>query len=532
MTLACLLPFVGKAFHSDDPLFVWTARHILGHPLDFYGFTVNWYGFEMPMAEVMKNPPLVAYYLAATAGWLGLREWSVHLALLVPAVAAALGTHALARRFSARPVLAALVGILTPAFVVCGTTAMADVSLLAFWVWAVERWIAGLDAESRPPVLLAALLATLAVLTKYSGVCIFPLLWLYALLQRRPWRLVAEGMAVPVLVLAAYEAGTWRLYRQGLLFGSAKYVADVYAIDQGSAVATVLTGLSFMGGCFLLSALFAPFTWRWWEWALAAVALPAVAAVALRLEPMRSFLEPNDVSWARVAELLGFVLAGAHGMRLVARELRTRSPDGVFLGAWILGVFVFTCGFNWTVNARSLLPMMPPLAILTVRELESLAWFPRPEATWRIAGVVAAGATVALAVAWADYAQARSPREAARRIVATHGASAPAVYFQGHWGFQLHMQDAGALPVDIRKWDAIPVGAVIAVPLRNTNTERPENEHAYPVVERLAIPSSRGISTLDPAVSAGFYASVFGILPYTIGPATLDRYFVARKISP
>src|SRR5262249_54621551 len=64
LTLLLLVPFAGKAFHIDDPLFLSTARHIVERPLDPYGFRVNWYGDEMPMWEVTKNPPLLAYLVA------------------------------------------------------------------------------------------------------------------------------------------------------------------------------------------------------------------------------------------------------------------------------------------------------------------------------------------------------------------------------------------------------------------------------------------------------------------------------------
>jgi hypothetical protein len=34
----------------DEPLFVWTAQHIAGHPLDPYGFRVVWYATETPVS--------------------------------------------------------------------------------------------------------------------------------------------------------------------------------------------------------------------------------------------------------------------------------------------------------------------------------------------------------------------------------------------------------------------------------------------------------------------------------------------------
>jgi hypothetical protein len=58
IVIIVLVPFANKAFHIDDTLFIAAAKHIQANPTDFYGFNINWYGSEMPMAEVAKNPPL------------------------------------------------------------------------------------------------------------------------------------------------------------------------------------------------------------------------------------------------------------------------------------------------------------------------------------------------------------------------------------------------------------------------------------------------------------------------------------------
>ncbi|MGA2263065.1 MAG: hypothetical protein ABSH28_16740 [Acidobacteriota bacterium] len=39
LTVLFLAPFAGSAFHIDDTLFLWTAKHIVAHPLDPYGFS-------------------------------------------------------------------------------------------------------------------------------------------------------------------------------------------------------------------------------------------------------------------------------------------------------------------------------------------------------------------------------------------------------------------------------------------------------------------------------------------------------------
>src|SRR6184192_919083 len=79
-TLLCLLPFSGRAFSTDDPLFIWTAQHIVQQPLNPYGFDVNWIRSAAAMSEVTQNPPLTAYYMAGAAKIVGWSERALHLA--------------------------------------------------------------------------------------------------------------------------------------------------------------------------------------------------------------------------------------------------------------------------------------------------------------------------------------------------------------------------------------------------------------------------------------------------------------------
>ena len=95
LTTILLLPFAGKPFHVDDTLFLKAARQIRASPLDFYGFSVNWYGIEQPMWEVTKNPPLASYFIAFVTSIAGESELALHLAFLVFSVAAVTGTYRL-----------------------------------------------------------------------------------------------------------------------------------------------------------------------------------------------------------------------------------------------------------------------------------------------------------------------------------------------------------------------------------------------------------------------------------------------------
>ena len=228
----CLLPFVNKAFHIDDPLFLWAARQIQQRPLDFYGFEVNWYGVAMPMADVMKNPPLAAYYLALAAVLVGWSEPALHLALLPAALGAVWGAYRLAERLCSRPLAAALATLLTPAFLVSGANVMGDTLTLFFWIWAVVFWDRGLVRNSGAALAWSGLLITLCALTKYVGACLLPLLLAYtlarALTAGQAWRTTAKALAalaLPVAALIAFQLLTRAAYGRGLLLDAAGYAS-------------------------------------------------------------------------------------------------------------------------------------------------------------------------------------------------------------------------------------------------------------------------------------------------------------------
>ncbi len=151
VTLACLLPFLGKPIHIDDPLFVWTARHLQSHPLDFYGFAVDWGLAPAPMSGQMQNPPLAAYYLALVGRLFGWSEGALHFGFLLPALAFILGTFYLARRFCAHPLAAAWAAVAAPVFLLSATSLMCDTTMMALWVWSVYWWMEGLERNGKAP---------------------------------------------------------------------------------------------------------------------------------------------------------------------------------------------------------------------------------------------------------------------------------------------------------------------------------------------------------------------------------------------
>jgi len=521
-TSLVLLPFVGKAFHADDTQFLWVARQIRSHPADFFGFAANWYGYEVPIYRIVTNPPLSPYYTALVASVAGWSEIGLHLAFLVAAVAAAVGIVVLARRFCAESALAALVGVLTPAFVVSSTNIMCDTLLLAFWIWATVLWTEGLERRRPGMQCASALLIALAALTKYVGVALLPLLLVYAVAKRRRLTFELLWLGVPITLLGAYDLYTFLLYGRGLLFGAVFQASGTRARSGLTLLSRGIVGLAFTGGSLATAAFYAPVVWP--RRALVA----ALASAAVLLIPAASTVSGYPaigvvaIPWV-IAQLDLLAVAGLHVLALAGADLLDRrDADSLLLFLWVTGGFVFASFVNPTINARSILLIAPAIGILVARRLEQRR--PRARAGWVLVPLLAGGC-LTLLLASADYKLAGSGRTAAAIIRADYGHLGRTVWFQGHWGFQYYMEAVGARPFDRVRLGMHP-GDLMILPENNTNVIFALRGIPMTVLRVIELPSARGLTTVQPWIGAGFYSELLGPLPFAFGTVPPERYYV------
>jgi hypothetical protein len=201
---------------------------------------------------------------------------------------------------------------------------------------------------------------------------------------------------------------------------------------------------------------------------------------------------------------------------------RRKNAEALLLSLWVFGTLLF-CLLNWTINGRSILPLMPAVAILLLRNIETSGALPRRPLHWSLG----AAATLSLLVSFADYRLAESARTAVHDI-ALKIESLPkgTIWFQGHWGFQYYAQERGWRPFD-SKQPAIRPGDLIVLPFNNTNLVAIPPE----TVERLftlELPVLPWISTMSQALGAGFYSDKRGPLPFAFGRVPVEKYYILR----
>jgi 4-amino-4-deoxy-L-arabinose transferase-like glycosyltransferase len=528
--LACLLPFSGKAFNVDDTLFIYVARQITHHPLDPYGFKVNWFLDAVPMAHETKNPPLASYYIAAAASLVGWSERALHLAFLLPALAVVLGTYRLAQRFTKSPLLAAATTLLTPVFLVSATSVMCDTLMLALWLWAIIFWIEGLEAQKPSYLAISVLLITLCALTKYFGASLILLLAAYSLARQRRLGSWAWYLLLPILALTGYQHWTKAVYGLRMISEAAHMSAGVRQARQSSALATMLVDLSFVGGLALPALALAPILWPRRK-ILAVCAASGITGFLISRGRigLGEIFWPFDFyqHWFLVGiQLTLFIAAGCSVIALAASDAwKRRDADSMLLMLWVVGTFVFTGFLNWAINARSVLPLIPAAGILLARRVDAVR---ATSARWRPAMLVvplAVAGAVSLWLTWADTQLANSARTAATLIEQRTRNQPGTVWFLGHWGFQYYMESFGARAVVVNDPPHRP-GDFLAVAKNDRLFDvRPEFVSSRDVIQ---IPMHLGITTVQRELGTGFYSSDLGPLPFAIGPVSPERYELVR----
>jgi 4-amino-4-deoxy-L-arabinose transferase-like glycosyltransferase len=533
---ACLGPFVNKAVHWDDALYVWTAEWIQQHPADFYGFNVNLLVSAIPMWVANWNPPLFSYFLAGVASLFGWHEIALHLACLAVAFMAAAGIYSLAKMWCGRPLLATVIAIFTPAFLVSSTTLMCDVPMLTFWIWALVLWERALACSKQRGWRFAGagVLAGLAVLTKYSAVTLLPLLPLLSILRNRKLGWWLAGLAVPLLMVAGYEWLTAEMYGRGL-FSLAISHTHLSREFPGSWEARGIIGVAFAGGCLLPLLFFAPYLWRPRTWLAGGVVMLgmwlAMFPLWNNLGLINTAMGKNPEAakhWYYLLQVAILTAGGLHLLLLAVTEgWRGRDITSVILALWIIGGFLSATVLNFAVNARSLLLIVPPTAILLVRRLEATR-----ENTLRrgVLWPLVPSAAIALSLVMADYHLANSARTAAEQITLKYKSPGHQVWFEGHGAFQYYMEKSGGRSLDVEQ-SLLQPGDIVVVPEIGILTVLPPDSVGWMEHFRFAPSSWMNLMGGTENGAAGFYGANWGPVPFAIGSLPTQDYDVVKVFS-
>jgi 4-amino-4-deoxy-L-arabinose transferase-like glycosyltransferase len=492
LVLALRLPFLNQAIQGDDVYYLYGAEHAQIEPFHPTHASYVFQGDKVDMRG-HPHPPLNVWVLAAILAMVGdVREVPFHLAYMAFSIIAALAMWSLARRFVPdRAMLAVLLFLAVPAFVINGGSLEADLPFLAFWMAAIALFVRAVDEESAVLLACAAGAGALAGLAAYQAILLTPILAVYLFEKRRAWTLgwiVAlaapgalalwqvferlSGGALPASMLAGYlqtyglEAVTKKVHSAAALVVHLGWMISPVGVVAAFGLRSKSTGS------------------KWTPW-LAALAAGAGA-----------FYDANPLMWITLGcgvLVLAYVLTGT-----------LRQHD--FLCVWMVIFFAGAVVLFFAGSARYLLPVAAPLAILVARV---------PGIRILLAAVVLQ-MPLSVALAAANYQHWDGYRVFAASL--KKPATGHHVWVTGEWGLRYYLESDGALPLE-RDQMLEPGDMVVSSDLAGgANVTAPTARVAeFDIVP--AVPLR--LIALDGR--SAYSSSARGLLPFEISRAAIDH---------
>ena len=168
-----------RAYFVDDFYFVTMAKGILKHPARPYDFVSDDAGignvaWERGQAPRMVNPPLFHYFLAGVIKMWGDAVWKLRTASLIFPLISLYAAYFLGKRFVKNSFAAASLLAITPAFWLTSYALLIDSALLAFFLAALECFIAGHEKKRMGFLALSGVLMGAALADKIYRLPYYP----------------------------------------------------------------------------------------------------------------------------------------------------------------------------------------------------------------------------------------------------------------------------------------------------------------------------------------------------------------------
>ena len=466
LSLVGHLLFMDKAFHIDDPLFLWLAESIIHNPDEPYNRLINWNGNTQYLFDFFSNPPGMSYYLAFIIHFIGDGEKLLHLAMWPFTFLAMVSVNLLAGKFIKNSLLASLFLWSSPIFLVMSTTLMPDVALIAFLMLSIYFFIEGHNKNDFLLLLLGGIAGGITMLLRYNGIIIVPLVGLYYLLyfRRNYWSIWSVFVSIAIFL-------SWNIYSEQV-YGNMHFIHQMGFQEYGSVsrplrkLKQLVAHLSYLGSGvapLIILTLYLQYGKMQKKLRMTlTITFCTICSILINI----FFSKYNFVNFLLLLIFLNSlgILVALWSKRALSALRRGRlQRDDIFLVGWILGTIVMhNSGLN--AAAKYMLIAIPPVLILTLKLLEE----------HRITIIATAmcliiATSISFFAAEADQRLANLLKEVANYYNEFGNSPVSRKYYNGHWGLQYYLQEKGHPSYESRMDcldydDALMLSGVLTVP--------------------------------------------------------------------
>ncbi len=536
------LPFINKAVHIDDTVFLYMAKQILKDPLRPYSFNLDWSVYS-GMAIFVADPPLVPYYISIIMKIFGQNEMIIHLSFVVFPLAAALSMYYISKKFTKNPLFATLFLVTGVVFVVMSHDLMLDIPFLALFLLSVALFIYGVDSGRKGMLLAGAVFCGFAYLAKYTGIAVFPVLGMYTILRKKPK--YAFYLSIPAMMALSWNFYTYKVYG---VFHNVQILGWLLG-SQGSfsfqaPIIRLATNMTYIGGAMVFPLmLLHPFIKekinRIASLVIGAFALAASIILykisanfsyrynAPQLALFWLFFSLGIFVFYLIARRIFGVLAKAIKEKRFNEMLNEEYSSSIFLFSWLSIVFLLNTFFAGGA-ARYATILVPPIAIFYFNIVENYKFFSKKTFKKFVMAGIALSAVLSAVVAYADYEYAGAYRNFSQSAWKYENGNK--IWFAGHHGFQYYMENEGYTILKPSDNSPKKGDIIIRAKIPSPRAISPLLAKRLALMDTVSYEGSIPLRIHNPKARAGFYTFGSGFLPYSFSNASLEDFEVFRVV--
>jgi 4-amino-4-deoxy-L-arabinose transferase-like glycosyltransferase len=541
VVLLLYLPFLNKAFHIDDVIFIDVAEMIGMNPLkadpvDYPDVGVMLKDF---LPYDISHPVLIPYLIKIVSTFFGHSEPALHAAFILFPLLAVLGLVLLSRCLlpgAEKTIFLLIIFVLSaPAFLVNSHNVMADVPTTAFILIAIGLFCLSMERQKPGLSYMAGAALTAAVFSSYQALAFVPLVFFYALFRKRLSKHIFFSLCLPPVALLAWFLA---VYSHHGIFPLVKSSVHVQGFETSDKVLSGLTPEIIRGKA---SSFFAHLGSSAFPILLLSVLLGGryvftsiVLGVSFLLSllvavPFTGYTLAQNLLLAGQISLGTTVLVSITTAAFKEKE-RERRQRLFFLLSWFYIVFGYCMVVMPFGAARYLLPALPPAFMILLSS-------PKTDFFASRGARLAAGALITISLlnglthAYSDYAYAGTYRTFAResKALAEARSRGARVWYIGMWGFHYYMERAGAKY--LTAWSNHPKAGDVVVLPEMAALWRPSGALARRLKPYKAeqFVSSLPVRIFSARSRAGFYHHGWGLLSFAVSKEP-DEYIRILRV--
>lgn len=347
--------FLNKAIHIDGYVTLTMAKDVKEN---LFALSNNY----------VSNPVLLGYYYAPILKLFGESETAFHIFHLPFSLLIIISMYFLSLRFTKGSFLPVLFLISTPAFIVNSQNIMQDIPMLSFFLVSVSLFVYGTDRDDKLLLILSGILTGMAILTKYSGLLLIPILTCYCFIFSKKRNCLY--LIIPILIFLLWSIYTFYLYGNSAFIGGLIVKLKKFFNIEDILVRT-LAGIEILSSSSIISILLVCFLLKKKNLNLFLFSLLTGTCIIFLVGP--SFLEYTIMEKFMLAiffvsSLFIIMIIFKTGLSFFSN--RKENKDNLFLSFWFFLILIFTI-FIQFIAARFVLILFPPMFLVIYNQIQS-----------------------------------------------------------------------------------------------------------------------------------------------------------------